>query len=372
MAEHADEHAAIRRSMFWGPEAWDNTPCEVIRRPIPISVIQSIYDGKTQTMTQGLRRLEEKEEEDVCDVTDQKLPQPRTPRPEKKDEKKKRNPRITLPAKLLEAKRQSEDAECPTEYLDEMVTDFFELPAPMIEHFLNDDEDSENDDCTQEGGPTWKFCKAVKDYKRKREETDASWFHQEEFRDEYIDFKNTMQERRQEYEEQLMAPCEPTPLWMTLREQALKNISSAYQMYRMSRQLELAFEKQVEQNHWNRVYVENLEKDMEDLQTHYESKMKKMRTDHVKTQCQLYQRVNDLENPNLEEEEDEKTQVYVPHSLDITDDEDEEDIPLGKEHSPPFPKVIIRTVHLKPGQLLRDVCDVPKPPGWKPPIVTHF
>lgn len=376
-----DAYAAIRRSMFWGPEAWDNTPAPGNRGITSYHPLAGPLC--TQVMSNCLRRLEEKEEEivekDVCDVTDRKLPQPRTPRPKKKDEKpmKKKNPRFTFLAKMLEAKRQSEDQECPTEYMNEMVADFFELPAPMIEHFLIGDEDSQDDDSTKEGGPTWRFCKAVKDYKRKREETDASWFHQEEFRDEYIDFKNSMKDRRLEYEEQLMSHCEPTPLWMTLREQALKNISSAHQMYRMSRQLELAYEKQSEQNHWNRVYVENLEKDMKELQTHYESKMKKMRTEHVKTQCQLYQQINDLEKSNLEkeeEEDEEKTQVYIPPPSSSSSDgeDDEEDVPLGKQQSPPFPKVIIRTVHLKPGQLLSDVCDVPRPPGWKPPVASNF
>ena len=167
-------------------------------------------------------------------------------------------PVVKHTAMLSRSRRSQMKGEHPTEFVGEMVQDFFELPRPLIDHFISAVDDDPEDHAEKEGGATWQFCKALNAYKRKREETTADWLCEDDFYDEYREFRAEMKGRK--------LSGDLIPLWMSMRMSALKNICFAHHSYRMSKQLQNAFLQQEEQNHWDREYIRTLEKELDEYE----------------------------------------------------------------------------------------------------------
>lgn len=232
------------------------------------------------------------ERESTSSLLDSHLPRPRTPRPKLKDEKKSIKPPKAKWRRC--GQLQKEDADIPLDYAGEMVDEFFLLPAPMIDDFLAK-EDDPNDSIANVGGPTWRFCQAVKDYKRKREEHAAPWFDEDPFVQDFTDLKNKIKDR--EHAGDLI------PLWMSIRMEALRNLSAAHRTYRLSKQLERAYERQKEQNHWDGEYVDTLENEMTEMESHHDAYVKREKAEILKTIENQQREILKLQKLSLLQEE---------------------------------------------------------------------
>lgn len=282
-----------------------------------VSALTSTGNGKLFYME--MPTGEEDEEIELLEretVLDDHLPRPRTPRPKLKDDKKSSKTQ----AKWRRCGQlQKEDADIPLDYAGEMVDEFFLLPAPMIDDFLSK-EDDPNDSVANVGGPTWRFCQAVKDYKRKREEHAAPWFDEDPFVQDFTDLKNKIKDR--EHAGDLI------PLWMSIRMESLRNLSAAHRTYRLSKQLERAYERQKEQNHWDGEYVDTLENEMTEMESHHDAYVKREKSAILKTieeqqrEILKLQKLSLLQEERAEDETEELTQK-LPEYATI------HDVPVG-------------------------------------------
>lgn len=230
-----------------------------------------------------------------------------------------------------EAEQNDNNAE-PTEYLGRLVNNFFELPSPMIDFFLYEKGDSEEEGVTNEDGtrkerwgnlPTNQYQRAIKEHKRKRESFSASWLNETSFLAEVNSVDEQLETVSMDVEERLTKYCDydnpfttGVPLWLSLREQALRTIQVGYKTYRASRQLEQAYNDQAIQNMWDGQYVANMVRDFDSLDDLHQRQLKKIRMDRLKTEEQFWTRIHELEMQVEKEAGEEEGHVSTAMTLE--------------------------------------------------------
>lgn len=152
------------------------------------------------------------------------------------------------------------------------------------------------------------YHEGLNDYKRRRKETAPVFLNEEQFHDEYLSWKSQMRECREDtdYMRREHPDAHGIALWMVLREQSLKNIASAVEMYRISRYYEAAYTAQMEQNHWNEEFVENLQDEYDALEGQSMRYAKRMVGRNLKMNEEAWTKIHELEMKikSLEEEKE--------------------------------------------------------------------